>query len=63
MFYNIYTNNEKIVNEDELCEQFEEEKFCWICEHYQPKTLNNGYCKLDESKTIRCGAYICDKNI
>lgn len=37
------------------------EKFCWVCEHYQPKTLNNGYCKLDESKFIRCGAYICDK--
>ena len=43
-------------------EEKEIEKFCWICEHYQPKTLNNGYCKLDESKIIRCGAYNCDKN-
>lgn len=68
--YNGRHKRYKIVHDDDVCEYFENEKeekeiekFCLTCEHYQPKTLNNGYCSLDESKTIRCMAYICDKNI
>lgn len=57
----------KTVSYDDVCKHFEKEKeeiekFCWICENYQPKTLNNGHCRLDENKTIRCGMNICDKN-
>ena len=60
------SNNEKIVNEDGLCEQFEKEekeieKLCLSCVHYQPKSPNIGYCGLDENKTIRCITNICDK--
>lgn len=59
----------KIVHDDDVCKFFENEKeeeiekFCLTCEHYQPKTLNHGHCRLDESKTIRYSIDICDKNI
>lgn len=43
-------------------EEKEIEKFCLSCEHYQPKSLNIGYCGLDKSKFIRCITDICDKN-
>ena len=42
-------------------EEKEIEKFCLCCENYQPKSLNIGYCGLDESKFIRCITDICDK--
>ena len=59
------SNNEKIVNEDGLCEQFEkeEEKICLNCENYQPKTLNHGHCGFDVIKAIRFITDICNKNI
>lgn len=59
----------KTVSEDDVCNFFENEKeeeiekFCLNCENYQPKTLNHGHCRLDESKTIRYSIDICDKNI
>lgn len=58
----------KIVSDDDVCKFFEKEKeeeiekFCWFCENYQPRTLNHGHCKLDESKTVRYSMNICDKN-
>ena len=70
--YNGKRKEYKTVSEDDVCKFFENEKeiktqeiekICWSCEHYVAKTINCGYCGLDETKIIKCITDICNKNI